>query len=340
MISSIVFILVLSVHQCDSYPYLASKLQPDIFHPFQEPGPNDIRGPCPGLNAAANHGFISRSGITTLAELVQMQQDLYNVGLDLAIVLATVGVALDGDILTGKLSIGKESSAVPGLLRTPGGLNAHNKFEGDTSLTRNDYYLADGDNFRFNGTLYGMMYAEAQKNNGLYSWKAMADYPLLLYGAATFLYELFPNGTDKLPTEKVISSFFGAKQTGNGKWAATPERIPSNWYKRETPYTLVDVAVEILKLYLEHIALFGGNTGRPNSFILNPLQLTLDKQTVNGILCFLYQTILSVVPSQIETLVTTPLAILNYLTANLDPIFGPQFGCPSTSLDQIVAKKQ
>ncbi|CAF0991841.1 unnamed protein product [Adineta ricciae] len=78
------------------------------------------------LNGAANHGFISRSGITTLAELVQMHQDLYNVGLDLAIVLATVTVALDGDILTGKLFIGKESSAVPGLLRTLGELNAHN----------------------------------------------------------------------------------------------------------------------------------------------------------------------------------------------------------------------
>jgi unspecific peroxygenase len=27
----------------------------DTAHAFEEPGPSDIRGPCPGLNAAANH---------------------------------------------------------------------------------------------------------------------------------------------------------------------------------------------------------------------------------------------------------------------------------------------
>ena len=28
----------------------------DAAHPFIEPGPNDMRGPCPGLNTLANHG--------------------------------------------------------------------------------------------------------------------------------------------------------------------------------------------------------------------------------------------------------------------------------------------
>jgi hypothetical protein len=31
-------------------------LVPDGNHPFQAPGPTDQRGPCPGLNALANHG--------------------------------------------------------------------------------------------------------------------------------------------------------------------------------------------------------------------------------------------------------------------------------------------
>ena len=30
-------------------------------HKFIAPGPNDIRGPCAGLNAAANHGYIPRN---------------------------------------------------------------------------------------------------------------------------------------------------------------------------------------------------------------------------------------------------------------------------------------
>jgi hypothetical protein len=34
---------------------------PDADHPFQAPGPTDQRGPCPGLNAMANHGCKSFS---------------------------------------------------------------------------------------------------------------------------------------------------------------------------------------------------------------------------------------------------------------------------------------
>ena len=33
----------------------------DTAHAFEAPGPNDIRGPCPGLNAAANHHVGSSS---------------------------------------------------------------------------------------------------------------------------------------------------------------------------------------------------------------------------------------------------------------------------------------
>ena len=31
------------------------------------PGPNDLRGPCPGLNALANHGYFPHSGVVPLA---------------------------------------------------------------------------------------------------------------------------------------------------------------------------------------------------------------------------------------------------------------------------------
>ena len=41
----------------------------DPDHQFIAPGPNDIRGPCPGLNAAANHGFLARDGIVTFTRV-------------------------------------------------------------------------------------------------------------------------------------------------------------------------------------------------------------------------------------------------------------------------------
>lgn len=35
----------------------------DPDHLFQAPGPTDVRGICPTLNALANHGYISRDGV-------------------------------------------------------------------------------------------------------------------------------------------------------------------------------------------------------------------------------------------------------------------------------------
>lgn len=34
----------------------SAKLVDDDAHPFMQPGPDDLRGPCPGLNTLANHG--------------------------------------------------------------------------------------------------------------------------------------------------------------------------------------------------------------------------------------------------------------------------------------------
>lgn len=35
-------------------------------HKWVAPGPNDIRGPCPGLNALANHGYFPHNGVVPL----------------------------------------------------------------------------------------------------------------------------------------------------------------------------------------------------------------------------------------------------------------------------------
>jgi len=37
-------------------PNTSSFLVNDAAHPWRAPGPNDIRGPCPGLNTLASHG--------------------------------------------------------------------------------------------------------------------------------------------------------------------------------------------------------------------------------------------------------------------------------------------
>lgn len=118
----------------------------DDAHKYVAPGKNDIRGPCPGLNTAANHNFLAHDGITTFNELVDAQQNVYNVGHDLATLLALLGLTLtDGDPVTQKLSIGCDAttrtSYSPALTGSEPGLDGHNKFEADASLTRNDFFL-------------------------------------------------------------------------------------------------------------------------------------------------------------------------------------------------------
>jgi hypothetical protein len=83
-------------------------------------------------------------------------------------------------------------------------------------------------------------------------------------GAASFLYELFPDSaTGSVPSLAAISPFFGAVKASSGAgnatggWDFVPERLPANWHNRKTPYTLADVLVQILSQYLAYPKIFG-----------------------------------------------------------------------------------
>jgi len=38
---------------------------------FKAPGATDQRGPCPGLNAMANHGYLPHNGIATIDQFIE-----------------------------------------------------------------------------------------------------------------------------------------------------------------------------------------------------------------------------------------------------------------------------
>ncbi len=44
-------------------------------HAFVPPGKTDLRGPCPGLNAMANHNYIPHSGVATISQFIQGTYD-------------------------------------------------------------------------------------------------------------------------------------------------------------------------------------------------------------------------------------------------------------------------
>ena len=83
---------------------------------------------------------------------------------------------------------------------------------------------------------------------------------ILLNGAASFLYQLFPSfGNAGTPDLSTISSFFGAEPTASGGWRFNNrEQIPQEWFNRKEPYTVTETAVEIVAQYLAYPVLFGG----------------------------------------------------------------------------------
>jgi hypothetical protein len=154
-----VIIPTLEIRSVDPPPgplkYNGTKLVNDAAHPFQPLRPGDIRGPCPGLNTLASHGYLPRNGIATPAQIVNAVQEGLNMGNDLAVFIAFAAFLVDGNPLTNLLSIGGKSPLTgvdPPQPAIVGGLDTHAVFEGDTSMTRGDAFF--GDNHSFNETLF------------------------------------------------------------------------------------------------------------------------------------------------------------------------------------------
>ncbi|KAF2745595.1 Cloroperoxidase [Sporormia fimetaria CBS 119925] len=329
----------------------------DEAHKFMPPTDKDIRGPCPGLNALANHNFIARDGITHYTELVDAIQNVYNVGYDLANFLAAFGIYVaDGDPITRKLSIGCDATSRtswnPVITGSEPGLNGHNKMEQDASLTRNDYWTHGGDNFNFNVTLWERFVESNGGEGALFDLPNVAKWQFKRYqesrsinpqfyfgpigffqhGAASFLFTLFPNGNDGyLPTTQNTASFYGARKNNEGQWEKVPERIPDNWVNRKTPYSLLDIAANIIALYTPYPVGFGGNIDGKFVGIDFPPYIVGGSSNVStpaDVSCLLYQVISQPFPSSLNGVITP---VVEALSTLLQLIGGREFenlGCP------------
>ncbi|GIZ41240.1 hypothetical protein CKM354_000455300 [Cercospora kikuchii] len=114
-------------------------------HEYIPPGPNDVRSPCPGINSAANHGYIPRSGknITPL-QVAQGLKEGLNVGLDFGLVVGQGATLSNPNPLAGTFNMDQ--------------LRAHNfPIEHDVSLSRQDFY--QGNNLNFNQDIFNQVLA-------------------------------------------------------------------------------------------------------------------------------------------------------------------------------------
>ena len=204
-------------------------------------------------------------------------------------------------------------------------------------------------NLDTDGTLFGMMDDTCNSNfdlNGLALYRKQrydqslqenenfyfGPLSLLLYGAASFLYELFPNGNHGYkPDLETISSFFGAKDNGDGTWSHVPEQIPAKWTNRATPYTNNDVTNQILQMYLLHPVLFGGNTASGSFDTISFGSIKKGKISPNisptDTSCLLYQLATQSIPSSLNGVITPTVKALAFIATKVTPQF-KNLGCP------------
>ncbi|KAI3321888.1 hypothetical protein HD806DRAFT_502226 [Xylariaceae sp. AK1471] len=328
---------------------------PEDDYPFQPPGPTDQRGPCPGLNTLANHGYLPRTGIATIGQINAATARVFNMGADLSSLLSTGGALDGGDILSQKMSIGGPDDrvgllggALNAIFGTPSGISGHGKFnEGDASATREDFYV-DGDNISFRPEYFKQMHQQAlAKGNGTYSVDAIKEHfknryaaskaansqfyfnvpsAAVVMGAYYFIPGFFSNGTigaGGVANEASITSFYGAKPDRANAWqdpeltySHVPERIPEiGWYRRATPMTIVEAAVGILDVYLYSLPPLGGS-GADQSWVVGPLNLPNNPQAFS---CFLYNAIYANFPSELYKSVILLETIINAVSGLISP---------------------
>lgn len=91
----------------------------------------------------ANHGFISRTGITTFAEAANACQITLGFGYDTCTFLSALGLLAGGDLPSGKCSIGEPDARVPNTLGLSLGISKYGFFEVDNSISREDAYFGE-----------------------------------------------------------------------------------------------------------------------------------------------------------------------------------------------------
>ncbi|TFL01755.1 Chloroperoxidase [Pterulicium gracile] len=235
--------------------FTGAKRIPDAAHPFIAPRPNDLRGPCPGLNTLANHGYLPRNGIATVAQLTQASQEGFNLGYDFARAVSSLAVLTRGNPFLNLVSIGGASPRLipplPGAIDgTPGGLSKHGRFEGDVSMTRRDAALGDPGALDIGMLDDFLSYVDRLGDGDVVTQSVLNEYrfhrfqdslarnPKLVYqvgrhgfsyGEGGFILNLFADGITHNTTRRTFDSFLRT------------ERFPPSWNRRAAPFEFPDI---------------------------------------------------------------------------------------------------
>ncbi|KAK0521778.1 hypothetical protein OC834_006536, partial [Tilletia horrida] len=280
-------------------------------HAWAPPKAGDTRGPCPGLNVLANHGYFNRDGTSTITQTIEVMSNVYGISPELGGVLAAYAVVFTGNVLDGTWSIGGPFQSnglgtITNLLAgEPQGIDSHNVYEGDASVTRADYYANNGDDYTsqvpFFQQLVDLGGNDQTRGKDVYTRDVLLQHRILRFNhsistnpyffysafgglvvttaAHDFIVNFMSNNTDdgtghnrQYLDEANLFPFFSYKRLANGTLSYTPghERFPENWLRRpiDAPFGLADVVYNLVRsagAYPQLLSV-GGNTGKVNSF--------------------------------------------------------------------------
>jgi len=309
----------------------------DPEHQYIAPGPTDVRGMCPTLNTMANHGYISHTGITTFAEAANACQITLGFGYDTCVFLSALGLLSGGDLISGKYSIGGADPRVPNTLGPSLGISKHGFFEVDNSISRDDAYF--GNQADFNLSRWDQLVQITEKYNGEFGNSAFAEERVLRYNEAknnnpefnagirwlavttaerVFIFRALPNGThEEFADYRNVAPFY------------LNETFPENWFRRATPYSLLDTGLDIVNLLVSssELTVPGQNQGM-NNFV--PLGVDLASITPSTITCFLAATVLDETPGFLAPFLVEEIDTVNaFLNGIVAPFFSA-YNCPTS----------
>lgn len=196
---------------------ICNALDFDQWHP---PSTGDIRGPCPGLNSLANHGFISRNGKgITVPMVIKAQHEVYNISTELATIVALGGLMTSDDPFSGAFDLDD--------------LSKHNMIEHDASLSRADINLG-GDDHTFRQDIFNTVLAFFTGPNVTIPAAALARYNRVLtekYRDSHFSY-----GPDQQRSAYLETALYILTMV-NPKTGATPVEFVRIFFEQERlPY--------------------------------------------------------------------------------------------------------
>ncbi|KAJ7339185.1 hypothetical protein DFH08DRAFT_783601 [Mycena albidolilacea] len=326
-------------------------------HPFVPEGPNDLRGPCPGMNLLANHNYIPHNGIANVDNSLTACLQVVALG------FAYATSPLDFPLLT--YSIGGPPPGSDGILGSHGvGLSGtHNQFESDSSATRCDLDEC-GDNHTVDLRAFKALLdlvesgdptqtvdiiIQQHVNRQRHSIASNPYYfhgpvQMIISGATTLVTApFFADYSEEHPdgyfTIDTLCSMFGVQRYPNGTLVLMPggPRFPAGWRPRSTPVNIIsDVVANLIKMWTTYpeTMQIGGNLGTVNSFFgLDISDFTNGVYTAVSLLegdnaaCFVYQVSQQLMPVAVKNVEDAVYALLESTFDSAGGLF-PSLVCP------------